>query len=205
MPASPLNTVGNNRSGDRPHSRVSSSQANGIASFLKYSPNEKFPSISKNVWWRKEGPTFSRSLCLPLTRMHFCVVVARLYARVSRPRNTSLNWFMPALVNNSVGSSCGTSDELGTMRWPFRSKNLRNEARTSFDVIRSIVRRGYGWTRRRRVQLVVGAARLAGAQQRQDAIGLEALPRQEAVQPLELAVVGNPGAAAQALLERGGE
>jgi hypothetical protein len=30
------------------------------------------------------------------------------------PRNTSLNWFMPALVNSSVGSSCGTTGEDGT-------------------------------------------------------------------------------------------
>src|SRR5256885_15421940 len=67
--------------------------------------------------------------------MHFCDDVARVYSRFSRPRNTSLNWFIPALVKSSVGSSCGTSGELGTMRWPFCSKNLRKAARTSFDVI----------------------------------------------------------------------
>ena len=63
---------------------------------------------------------------------------ARIYARFSRPRKTSLNWFIPAFVKSSVGSSCGTSGELGTTRWPFRSKNFRKEARISFDVIRLI-------------------------------------------------------------------
>src|SRR5258707_10335182 len=71
--------------------------------------------------------------------MHFCVFAARLYGRVPMPRNTSLNWFMPALVNSSVGSSCGTSGELGTMRCPLRSKYLRKDARISFDVIGRIL------------------------------------------------------------------
>jgi hypothetical protein len=54
--------------------------------------------------------------------MHFCDVAARVYARFSRPRNTSLNWFMPAFVKRSVGSSPGTSGELGTTAWPWRRK-----------------------------------------------------------------------------------
>ena len=29
------------------------------------------------------------------------------------PRNTFLNWTIPALTNSNVGSSAGTSDELG--------------------------------------------------------------------------------------------
>src|SRR5262245_44323307 len=45
---------------------------------------------------------------------------------------------MPALVKSSVGSSCGTSDELGTMRCPFCSKYLRNDARISLEVIRDL-------------------------------------------------------------------
>ena len=40
----------------------------------------------------------------------------------SRPVNTSLNWFIPALVKSSVGSAWGTSDELATRRWPRSSK-----------------------------------------------------------------------------------
>jgi hypothetical protein len=42
---------------------------------------------------------------------------------------------MPALVKSSVGSSPGTSGELGTTRWPFFSKYVRNDARISFAVI----------------------------------------------------------------------
>src|SRR3954468_22993657 len=50
--------------------------------------------------------------------MHFCVSTARWYGRVPGPRNTSLNWFMPALVNSSVGSSRGTTLLDGTAVWP---------------------------------------------------------------------------------------
>ena len=46
-------------------------------------------------------------------------LVARVYSRFSRPRKTSLNWFIPALVNSSVGSLAGTSDEEWISRWPF--------------------------------------------------------------------------------------
>ena len=45
----------------------------------------------------------------------FFAGVARLWGVCPKPRNTSLNWFMPALVNSRVGSSCGTSEEDG--RW----------------------------------------------------------------------------------------
>src|SRR4029077_1707910 len=61
----------------------------------------------------------------------FCAVVARLYSRFSRPRKTSLNWFMPALVKSKVGSPCGTSELLRTRRWPLDSKNRRNVSRIS--------------------------------------------------------------------------
>ena len=62
-------------------------------------------------------------------------------ARAFRGRGTvSLNWFIPALVNSSVGSSPGTSGELGTTRWPRLSKNLRKDERISLEVIaRSII------------------------------------------------------------------
>ena len=52
-----------------------------------------------------------------------------------QPEETSLNWFMPALVNSSVGSLAGTSDELRTIRWPCPEKNCRNFSRISFPVI----------------------------------------------------------------------
>src|SRR4051812_28881643 len=63
--------------------------------------------------------------------MHFCEVVARVYARLSKPRNTSLNWFIPALVNSRVGSSPGTTGDDATMVWPFDSKNFRKVERIS--------------------------------------------------------------------------
>src|SRR5215204_1676846 len=53
--------------------------------------------------------------------MHFCVLTARVYGRFSCPRKIGLNWFIPALVNSSVGSSCGTTGELGTNVWPCRA------------------------------------------------------------------------------------
>src|SRR4051812_35202681 len=63
--------------------------------------------------------------------MHFCDVVARVYGRLSKPRNTSLNWFMPAFVNSSVGSSPGTTGDEATMAWPFDSKKFRKVERIS--------------------------------------------------------------------------
>src|SRR5262249_41580288 len=67
--------------------------------------------------------------------MHFWVSTARLYGRVPVPRNTSLNWFMPALVNSSVGSSSGTTLDDGTRVWPcFWTKKSRNCWRISLAV-----------------------------------------------------------------------
>jgi hypothetical protein len=47
--------------------------------------------------------------------MHFWLVALRWYERISLPRKISLNWFMPAFVNRSVGSLKGIRDELGTI------------------------------------------------------------------------------------------
>src|SRR5438046_7426168 len=63
--------------------------------------------------------------------MHFCAVAARVYGRLSKPRNTSLNWFIPAFVNSSVGSSPGTTGLEATTVWPLLSKNFRNVERIS--------------------------------------------------------------------------
>src|SRR5205823_4789362 len=63
--------------------------------------------------------------------MHFCVSTARLYGRDPVPRNTSLNWFMPAFVKSSVGSSSGTTGDDGTAVWPcFFTKKSMNSWRT---------------------------------------------------------------------------
>ena len=53
----------------------------------------------------------------------------RLYERVSLPVNRSLNGTIPALVNISVGSFCGTSDALAQTSWPRVRKKSRNAAR----------------------------------------------------------------------------
>src|SRR4051812_15762012 len=47
-----------------------------------------------------------------------------------------LNWFIPALVNSSVGSSCGTTGLLGTKRWPcFCTKKSMNCCRMSAEEV----------------------------------------------------------------------
>jgi hypothetical protein len=45
-----------------------------------------------------------------------------------------LELFIPALVNRSVGSLAGTSEEECTRRCPFDSKKRRNASRISFPV-----------------------------------------------------------------------
>ena len=57
-----------------------------------------------------------------------------------------MNWFIPALVKSSVGSSPGSSGLLGTTRWPCFSKYLRKE-RANFpgmhlSIVRAITLRG---------------------------------------------------------------
>src|SRR5438552_12085119 len=65
--------------------------------------------------------------------MHFCVFAARTYGRFSRPKKIGLNWFMPAFVKRSVGSSCGTTGLDGTNVWPcFFTKKSMNCWRISF-------------------------------------------------------------------------
>ncbi len=46
------------------------------------------------------------------------------------PRKMGLNWFMPALVNSSVGSLWGTTADDGTLVWPRSTKNWTNASRT---------------------------------------------------------------------------
>src|SRR5256885_8313351 len=67
--------------------------------------------------------------------MHFCEFATHLYAGVWVPRKIGLNWFMPALVNSSVGSSRGTTGDDGTNVWPcFLTKKSMNCWRISFAV-----------------------------------------------------------------------
>jgi hypothetical protein len=51
------------------------------------------------------------------------------------PRNHSLNWFIPALVNMRVGSSLTTIGAEGTTVCPLPAKKSRNLSLISFEVI----------------------------------------------------------------------
>src|ERR1700676_363588 len=67
--------------------------------------------------------------------MHFCVLATRFQAGFSVPRKYGLNWFIPALVNSNVGSSCGTTGDDGTNVWPcFLTKKSMNCWRISLPV-----------------------------------------------------------------------
>src|SRR5690606_43778 len=70
-----------------------------------------------------------RSLCLPPARRQRCTSTARTWRGFSAPRNTSLNWTIPELVNSRVGSLAGTSDAEGTTAWPRAAKNSRKSLR----------------------------------------------------------------------------
>ncbi|GBE30211.1 hypothetical protein BMS3Bbin04_01242 [bacterium BMS3Bbin04] len=67
--------------------------------------------------------------------MHFWLSTAREYGRVPVPRKTSLNWFMPALINNRVGSSCGITGLDGTTVCCLLWKKSMNACRISAEVI----------------------------------------------------------------------
>jgi hypothetical protein len=47
---------------------------------------------------------------------------------------TFLNWFMPALVNRSVGSSWGMTGELSAAKCPRETKKFRKRSRISKEV-----------------------------------------------------------------------
>src|SRR5512144_3269436 len=51
------------------------------------------------------------------------------------PRKQSLNWFIPALANRSVGSLWGIRLELETTVWPRSAKDFRKRARISLPVM----------------------------------------------------------------------
>ena len=99
-----------------------------IAPSLKYWPNEKLPSISKNVRWNVSRPTSSMSG----VRKHFWQVAVVGAGGGSRPRKYGICGCMPALVSSVDRSSArGMSDADGCRRCPFDSKNERNPSRIS--------------------------------------------------------------------------
>ena len=79
---SPANTLTQKRSGSIFRCSKTNSHASSIAPSLKYWPNEKFPSISKNVRCEPSSPTSSMSG----VRKHFCTVVSNGAGGGSRPR-----------------------------------------------------------------------------------------------------------------------
>ena len=86
------------------------------------------------VWWYVSMPTSSRSLCFPLTRRHFWESATRRALGAAFPRMMSLNWFIPALVNMSVGSSLITIGADGTILWPLEAKKSLKDSRISLAV-----------------------------------------------------------------------
>src|SRR4051794_26333857 len=149
------------------------SVAKSIAPSLKYWPNEKLPSISKNVRWYVSSPTSSMSG----VRKHFCTVVVSGAGGVSRPRKYGICGCIPADVRSVERSSArGTSEAEGTRRWPFSSKNAWKPSRISFVVriadghcrgadpgsrIVGVARKRYRY-RLRRLMPVAGLVVLAG-------------------------------------------
>src|SRR5689334_19380483 len=100
---------------------------------------------------------------------------------------------MPAFVKSSVGSSCGTSGELRTMRWPFFSKYVRKDERISLEVI-SFIQSHPG--------LPNWLPTAAFAEHTHHPIDFEPLPRQLPDQTGKSGVVFGDGVAVQALLDR---
>src|SRR3954453_19476935 len=101
-------------------------------------------------------PTFSMS---PV-RMHFWQVAARLKFGSPRPMNSRLNWFIPAGVNRTVASPCGTRTSEGFRTHPLEEDKSRYSSRNS-----SVVMAGLGpWIDRN----VNGVGRLGSGGGRHD-------------------------------------
>ena len=95
------------------------SVASSTAPSLKYWPNEKLPSISKNVRWWPSRPTSSMSG----VRKHFCEVAVSGAGGDSRSRKYGICGCMPAVVSSvEVSPARGTSGHDGSRTWPFSSK-----------------------------------------------------------------------------------
>src|SRR5437764_8475595 len=142
-PGSPACTLTHTRSQSSFSRSWMNSVAYSIAPSLKYRPNEKLPSISKNVRWNVSSPTSSMSG----VRKHFWTVVVMGAGGGSRPRKYGICGCIPALVSSVERSSArGISDAEGRRRCPFDSKNDRKPSRSSAVV---------------RTRPIVGAAGLA--------------------------------------------
>jgi len=78
---------------------------------------------------------FSKSLCFPLTRKHFCVSATRGNFIGAFPKNKSLKGAIPLLLNIKVGSFLTTIGADGTISCPFDLKKSKNVCLTLRDSI----------------------------------------------------------------------
>ena len=108
---SPACTVTQMRSQSSCMCSRTNSRANSIAPSLKYCPNEKLPSISKNVRWWPSRPTSSMS-CV---RKDFCEVVEQRRGRLLQAEKVRHHRLHAGLVSSVERSSArGTSEADGT-------------------------------------------------------------------------------------------
>src|SRR3989344_8115686 len=101
--ASPSKQVTHKRSEGSPTSLTKNSYAKASCSFLKYSPSDQLPSISKKVVCRL-SPTSSISI----ERKHFCELAKRFPAGCGAPSRYGTSGCIPEPVNRVVGSFSGT-------------------------------------------------------------------------------------------------
>ena len=102
--------------------------ASSIAPSLKYCPNEKLPSISKNVRWWPSSPTSSMSA----VRKHFCdVVVSGAGRLLETEEERHLRLHARGREQRRVVVRSRDERRRGRRRWPFSSKNERKPSRSS--------------------------------------------------------------------------
>ena len=143
-PGSPAWTLTQMRSQSSCSRSWMNSVAYAIAPSLKYWPNEKLPSISKNVRWNVSRPTSSMSG----VRKHFWRSSCSGAGGCSRPRKYGICGCIPAVVKSVERSSArGMSGDDGQRRWPFSSKKERKPSRISAVVRTSGHCRSEGFSR----------------------------------------------------------
>ena len=128
--SSPSNTVTANRSTGMFKYFVRNSKLIEMASCLKQSPKDQFPSISKNVQC-VSSPTSSISSVLT----HFCTSVSLFPLGCFSPSKYGTNGCIPAIVNNTVGSLSGRSDADAISLCPLSLKKFTYICLNSFAVM----------------------------------------------------------------------
>ena len=113
--ASPLGDGGWSRS-PASFQRSSAVQAHEFV-FSEVIANEKFPETREGNGGAARRAVV-QSLCLPLTRMHFCEVAAARVISFSGRGTVPLNWFNSGFREERVGSSAGRARSLRRRRWP---------------------------------------------------------------------------------------